>query len=274
MRTLSIYILALIMGLISPDIQAMDTETTAISFDLDGVLSAGIAIPQHDTESRDLTVLRQRHALLNCALNRNPHLQSEFARELRQKDPILTMPVEPIVDLIWQLKRNGYTVVAATNQDHWNHGWYRERLRATHNVDLKNLFHATLTTNIRDDRTDLIECLDCCGVPFCYEWMTKESHLYSVHNADQQVYTLRHDYIQKPKDRYYQALEHLVKRKNPKITKIIHIDDMGNNILGALHNGLDAIHFDVDVLNADAATLAAAITKLKNDLKKLGVQCD
>jgi FMN phosphatase YigB (HAD superfamily) len=279
MRTLSIHILALCMGLIAPGMHAMkkstqSIETTAISFDLDGVISGSITIPKSDYESRNLKVLRQRHPLLATALKSNIHLEETFERELEKTQPHLILRVQPIIDIIRQLKARGYTVVAATNQDRCYHNRHRKTFRDIHSVDFKNLFDATLTAN--DDATIPcpLELLDCLGISSCYQWLTNESHLYSTHNAAEHIYTMNDYSILKPKAHYYQALEHLVKRKNPNVTQIIHIDDMGNNILGAADYGFKVSHFDIDVLNADVATLAAAITKLKNDLRRHGIECD
>lgn len=261
--------------LLTPAVHSMDDEvdTTAISVDIDGVLSENIFTAKSCIS--DLDALRRRFPLVESVLSHKQSTYDRFVEESKADEPWLVIPVLPIFELISQLQKKGYHIVANTNQALEGHVIYREKMLEQHNIDLNRFFATTLTTNISPQFRPLhLRFLQLIGAQSLYDWWTGQCSLYSCHDEANNIYRMTDSGVAKPSMTYYDAATHLIQKKKPNITKIIHIDDLGENVDGANNADIHGIHFNIKILKADPAALKAAIAKLKEDLKAHGIECD
>ena len=255
--------------LIVPNIHAMEStapqpETICICWDVDGVISDTILpayqnLPNLNQQSRDFESWNRAVPLLNDLVTNNPQLKDTFIEECKKDHPFLICPVYPMIELINTLKNNGYPVVAATNQryssDHrLRHARYRKIMAVQHSIDFKKLFPITLTANYKD------------------QLYKKTRNDFLIQSPG--IYTPK-SCTAKPFPAYYLTLKQLINQKHTHVKKIIHIDDVEDNVIGAKDTKhFEGIHFNINLRTADSAQLAAAITKLKADLRSHGVNCD
>jgi|GEM_PF-1547139 hypothetical protein len=271
-------ILLTLFLIITPSIHAMEEkrasiESTGISCDIDGLLSENIFLARSCIS--DLNALRRQCPLVDSVLSHEESTYDRFVEESKADEPWLIIPVLPVFEVISQLQRKGYHIVANTNQAFEGHVIYREKMLEQHNIDLNRLFATTLTTNIsRQFRPLHLRLLQHIGAQSLYDWWTGQCSLYSCHDEANNIYRMTDPGVAKPSITYYDAATHLIQKKKPNITKIIHIDDLAENVDGANDADMHGIHFNIKVLRADPAALKAAITKLKEDLKAHGIECD
>jgi hypothetical protein len=165
-------------------------------------------------------------------------------------------PVQRMINNIQELKKNGFVVVGATNQDYMQHQAYRKFFKNTYNIDLNVLFDAVLTTRVE-------HVAPPSGEDASYRLQPLEN-IYAARNIN--------DF--KPHAGYFQALKHMIAKLVPYSKKIIHSDDKQENVQAAQQAGLHAIHFNLptgSIRKSTPAQIAAAIDSWKGSLAELGV---
>ncbi len=133
-------------------------------------------------------------------------------------------PIMPMIENIRRLKKQGYTVVGATNQDHKQHQAYRKKMKG-HGIDMKELFHAILTTRVHHETV-----------------IPTDNSFYPLEESDT-IYVTRDVEAYKPRVKYFQALKDLVTSINPKVKTIIHTDDKAEYSQGAQQAQVEFVHF-------------------------------
>lgn len=236
-------------------------KNIAISFDLDGVLNASRSFYNKirvsdimKTSSLIYELLSHHQAAMdwhNTAFNKVETLEKSVVD--------VVYPIVAMIECVRLLKRQGYTVIAATNQKADYHiDEYRVHMNL-YSIDLNELFEGVLTRSRCDDAKD-----DCDDQPGLYRRLSQQDNIYVMCNSEHK----------KPDEKYYAAVKELAQSCNPAITQVIHIDDLEINVRGAVQSGLISIHFDVPpsrVLLANPEMLERAITNFKNDLKAHGI---
>jgi FMN phosphatase YigB (HAD superfamily) len=252
--------------LLTPAVHSMDNQgpLEVISFDLDGVFNQNIHLPKEFQLSPWIACLSNHSPLVQAAHKDNADLINKLTVEFEtEQKPFAVYPVMPIVQLIKNLRSKGYLVVAATNQTVIMHKSCRRNLRDQHDLNLDDFFDVTLVTLEKNGNQPPPDESVLDNAPSLY------------HHVEGTLHAVSYQDLGKPHKHYYLALQSLVKSKHPKITKIIHIDDLKINILGAQQvTDMHGIHFDVDVRTADIATITAAVVKIKDGLKAHGIECD
>ena len=133
-------------------------------------------------------------------------------------------PIKQMIDHLYMLKRQGYMLVGATNQDYLQASTYRKKLKTKYNVDLDDLFDLIITT-----RTNHIKPTDM-----------KEGGYYQM---DQKVIMLDNPKAFKPSPDYFETIKTVVKSLHPGTQRFIMTDDRNENLEGAKKAGMDTILF-------------------------------
>lgn len=247
------------------NLQKTTKDNIAISFDLDDVLTGGLAYtpPEEGEIFREYWKEKIAQSYKHYPLLKLHHLSDQALLERQIAAPIIiasgelyvAYPVIAIIEVIRSLKNNGYLIVAGTNQPYDLHiKQYRKMLIDHYGIDFNDLFSAVLTTTAKHTAGDsMIECI------------SQEDNIYAV-------------YDEKPHIGYFKALRYLLKRVDDTVTKIVHVDDSKKNVKGAGSvDSIVGVHLDVPggcVLSAQPEQLDRAITNLKNELKSHGILLD
>ena len=244
-------------------------KNIVISFDIDDVMSGTRRVKSSEKAvaySADLlkSIVKDCPLALKL-LEENAGLTEPQLAELEESasgfpDSYLLYPLMDMINMVKSLKAQGYTVIAATNQSGCQHEKYRQLLKQQHpTIDFNELFDAVLTIadtskvngNVEDDKP------------------------YQRLNPSDNIHVLRQYGLKKTRAAYFKAVVELVESINPQAEKIIHIDDMGENVSVASHvERVRGIRFKVpenNVLSASLDDIHKAIVKLRNDLKTHGV---
>jgi hypothetical protein len=170
-------------------------------------------------------------------------------------------PIKEMVDVIRDLKKQGYIIVGATNHDWKQELAYRKKMRHQ-GVDSNELFDAVVVT-----RVNHIPVPDSEQGAAFYRPVENEN-MYSV--IQQNVY--------KPKDSYYQVLKqvasHIASKKGVIVKNIIFTDDKKENTDAAKKAAIESIHFDLSGGSArktSAEDLQKTVANWKDQLKKYGI---
>lgn len=170
-------------------------------------------------------------------------------------------PIMGMVDIVKQLRAQGYTVIAATNQDRLQYDAWQQKMRAA-GVNPSELFNAVVVARA-----------DGASEPRHAGPFTR----HAAHN----MYELNDPQAFKPYASYFAVVKQAAQDAAGRVpAKIIFTDDKKENIAGATQAGLDAIHFVLpndengEQKSARRATdqeLADAVRSLKDQFAKRGV---
>lgn len=145
------------------------------------------------------------------------------------KDEITRRSIQPkaipaMIAFLNELKKEGYTLIGATNQN-TNHAWEFMQKLSAQGVPVHTLFDAVLTTHSPEDKE-----LEICP--------TQAHNFTDLRVAEPD--------IKKPQEAYYQTLQHIGQAYNPQAKHFLHLDDDAQNVAGANNtNNFNGILIDL-----------------------------
>jgi len=210
-----------------------------------------------------------RAVSLHGASNIIHHLVQKMKREgyadLSYYEPELVIrSVNPkanfdVVHFLQTLKKNGYLLIGATNQDYIQNKAYRKRMKEQ-GVDLDELFDGIVVT-----RVNHLNEVNGKPVDATKPYTEVENGIYMINSPD----------AVKPDASYYDVVKQVGKKLNPEAKRFIHVDDLERNIKGARKvDDFEAIQFKLPAGSARKSTprqLARALDRYKQKLRILGV---
>ena len=169
------------------------------------------------------------HAMLSKLADRGYGDFSPYEDEILMRS-IKPQPMDAMVTAVKELKRQGYSVIGATNHDWRQHSAYRTKMRA-HGVDLNELFDAVVVTRVQTDH----------DMPETTSWYQP--------CADENMYAAVDTNAYKPYEAYYSVLKdvahHVAHQKGVAVDRIIFTDDKKENVIAASDAEITALHFDL-----------------------------
>lgn len=124
-------------------------------------------------------------------------------------------PIIPIIHLIKQLKKDGYTIVAATGHDGLNHKCWCEYLKKWYNIDCDELFDIRFTS--------------------FSEYVSQQPTTNQLSKGAYQVsdtFFMAPQGTNKPKHLYFESLYQIMKDKGFNVEKFVFIDDTKHYVEG------------------------------------------
>lgn len=233
---------------------AMEQKETALSFDLDNVVSSKekVGLTEYMGLSKaffwnpkiltaflpgNFEQLKKDAHEIGKSVNGSSNVIHKHLERLKEQgygdlsayeETIVERSVKPkpiysIIHSIHALKKQGYTVVGATNQDYKQHAAYRRKMKEGHAIDINELFHAVVTTRVHHENAP-------------------ESPFYRL-NQEENIYVAENPTACKPHIQYFEVVKGVIKKIAPQVTTIIHTDDLEENCTGASQAHLESIHF-------------------------------
>lgn len=168
-------------------------------------------------------------------------------------------PIWPVINYIKELKKQGYTVIGATNQDYFHNKYFRKRMQAQ-GVCIEELFDAIVVSH-----TDA--------------HAKKQYHEHELyHEVEPGVFMPSSRNGHKPHADFYKAVKAVGHKLVPTASHFIHSDDKLENIHGAQAvDNFKAVHFKLPKRSArkcTAAELEATFFKWKSDIDQLFAAAD
>jgi|GEM_PF-4726895 FMN phosphatase YigB (HAD superfamily) len=249
-----------------------EAKKTAFSFDLDEVFSNSVHDRKHlkslMVESPDSTTLHRIGHYYPAARAFYEKHEDVFEKHVtaladaQQKDYVHLFPNHQIVELIKDLKSQGYTVVAATNRRYRRYQKYCKSMKDFHNLNLQELFDASLTVGDEDDDDFSVDDEDDDDLDQLYDCPDKAKKVYVTCGG-----------IRKPNGKYFAAVRDIVSKLNSEITTIIHIDDQVENVLGARESGFESISYKVKGgMESEVDDFRQAMKDLREKIKVYGIE--
>lgn len=171
-------------------------------------------------------------------------------------------PIDQMIQAVRELKKKGYIVIAATNQDWKQHAAYRQKMKQQ-GVDLNKLFDAVVTTAVN------------------YGNVSQAAQKGGFYNPviNENIYAATAQDAYKPHAGYYtlvkKVADYIAETKHVPVKRIIFADDKAENIQGATQAQMQGIHFDLPGGSARKTSpqdLQNTINKWKQDLRKHSVE--
>ncbi len=168
-------------------------------------------------------------------------------------------PLFDVITFLQELRKKGYLVVGATNQDYIQNKSYRDKMRA-HDANPCDLFDAIVVTRVNHLNEINGKQID-------------EQELFT--QMEDKVYMINSPAGVKPQKGYYEALKEVGKKLNPSAKKFIHVDDRIKNVEGAKKvDDFEGIHFNLPAGSARKSTpeqLNDALEGYKKGLQEQGI---
>lgn len=168
-------------------------------------------------------------------------------------------PNYKMVHFLQALKKKGYLLLGATNQDYIQDKTYRERMKEQ-GVNLDELFDGIVVT-----RVNHLNEINGKPVDDTKPYTEVEDGVYMINSPD----------AVKPNTAYYEVVKQVGKKLNPNAELFIHVDDKKENIDGVEKvAAFKGIHFELPAGSARKSTprqLARALDRYKQELMILGV---
>ncbi len=168
-------------------------------------------------------------------------------------------PLSDVIAFLKDLKKKGYVLIGATNQDYMQNKSYRNKMK-DQGQDLHDLFDAIVVTRVN-------HLNEVNGKP------VDEQEPFT--QVEDMIYMVNSPAGVKPQEGYYEALKKVGQKLNPDAKRFIHVDDTKGHIEGAKKvDDFEAIHFNLPAGSARKSTpeqLANALEGYKKGLEKLGI---
>lgn len=167
-------------------------------------------------------------------------------------------PIDQMVEAVRTLKKKGYIVIGATNQDWKQHAAYRQKMKQQ-GVDLNQLFDAVVTTAVN------------------YGNVSQAARKGGFYNPviNENIYAATAQDVYKPHAGYYtlvkRVADYIAETKHVPVKRIVFTDDNVKNIEGATQAHIQAVHFDLPGGSARKTSpqdLQNTINKWKQDLRQ------
>lgn len=198
------------------------------------------------------------HALIQKLKDEGYADLSDYESELiaRTSNPKANLAM---ITLLKALKKQGYTLIGATNQDYLQDITYRKKMK-DQGVDLDALFDAIIVTRVNHLNT-------MNGIPI------DDTKPYT--EVEDGIYMLNDPKAVKPHPSYYEAEKLIAQTIQPDEKLIIHVDDKRENIEGAdAVSGVKGIQFYLpsgSARKSSLAELARALEQYKQGLAQFGI---
>lgn len=164
-------------------------------------------------------------------------------------------PIQEVIEQLKELKKQGYTIIGATNQDYYQNKAFRKKM-AAQGVNVEELFDGVLVAHTILKASEIQKGQE-------------------LHEIEPGVFMPTSTKGYKPNFEYFTALKKLAKMRAPKANSFVHIDDKLENIEGAqkVKGFSKALHFklpeDKSARRCTKEELLAAIAELKANITKL-----
>ncbi|MGE0009562.1 MAG: hypothetical protein AB7F19_03390 [Candidatus Babeliales bacterium] len=165
-------------------------------------------------------------------------------------------PIMPVIEKLQELKKQGYVIIGATNQDYYQNKAFRKKM-AAQGVKLEELFDGVLVA---------YTTLKAQGLAKNRE---------SVHELEPGIYMPTSAKGYKPNFEYFTALKAVARKYAPKAKVFVHTDDKLIHIQGAqkVKGFAKSLHFklpeDKSARRCTKAELLATIAEWKASIEKL-----
>ncbi len=168
-------------------------------------------------------------------------------------------PLSDVITFLKDLKKKGYVLIGATNQDYMQNKSYRNKMK-DQGQDLQDLFDAIVTTRVN-------HLNEVNGKPI------DEQEPFT--QVEDMIYMVNSPTGVKPQEGYYEVLKKVGKKLNPSAKRFIHVDDRIENVEGAKKvDDFEGVHFNLPAGSARKSSpeeLANALEGYKKGLEKLGI---